>query len=326
MSLVVLFFILCGLNLKVNGDEEYGGLTFDFYNKTCPQLEKIVEDAISSMSKEDPRTPAALLRLLFNDCVVMGCDASILLDLKDRSKSEMGSFSNFGIKKRELIGQIKSMVDKVCPKQVSCADILVLAARESVAISQGPRIRVPLGRRDSTVAYTNFDADTHLPQVDSFLGYSLGKLRDLGGGMTDEEVVALLGAHTLGTSSCATIQYRVDFPGIIETDTNFVNKLRKTCPKGALSNYNTSLANDRTPYKFDNDYYSASFGGRSLLVIDATLTQDQRTVEQAGRFVTDQAYFFKMFSSAFVKLSVTQVLTGNDGEIRNQCNKLNRAN
>lgn len=55
------------------------------------------------------------------------------------------------------------MVEAQCPKQVSCADILVLAAREAVALSGGPRIKVPLGRRDSPQIPTYELADAFLP-------------------------------------------------------------------------------------------------------------------------------------------------------------------
>lgn len=66
ISVVVLLPFLCFLNTKVKGDVfDLNGLSYGFYNKTCPQLEKIIEDTIKSVSKEDPQTPAALLRLLF---------------------------------------------------------------------------------------------------------------------------------------------------------------------------------------------------------------------------------------------------------------------
>lgn len=105
----------------------------------------------------------------------------------------MDSFNNFGIRKRELIGEIKSTVEKICPKQVSCADILVLAAREAVAISGGPKISVPLGRRDSSTAYTKIDADRLIPAINDNYGLSKGTLEGLAGGLTHEESIALLG-------------------------------------------------------------------------------------------------------------------------------------
>ncbi|KAI3469205.1 hypothetical protein Pfo_025868, partial [Paulownia fortunei] len=113
---------------------EAGGLSYNFYDQSCPQLEDIVRAGVQSVSLTDPTTPAALLRLMFHDCQVQGCDASILLDPDGaRTKhSEMASPKNFGIRKRDSISLIKSTVEEVCPQQVSCADILVMAAREAV--------------------------------------------------------------------------------------------------------------------------------------------------------------------------------------------------
>lgn len=83
------------------------------------------------------------------------------------------------------------MVEAACPLKVSCADILVLAAREAVTLSLGPRIAVPLGRRDSSVAPSSKVADALLPPVS--IGVD-GMLRLFAGkGMTVEESVAIMG-------------------------------------------------------------------------------------------------------------------------------------
>ena len=133
-------------------------------------------------------------KLLIN---LQGCDASILVDPSEGSAlSEMSSSRNFGVRKREAIGLLKSMVEEACPEaQVSCADILILAAREAVAVAGGPRIKVPLGRRDSWGASRLGVADSLLPSstigVDGMLQVFAEK------GMSLEESVAIMGWYIL---------------------------------------------------------------------------------------------------------------------------------
>ena len=119
--------------------------------------------------------------------------------------SEMASPKNFGIRKREKISLIKSMVEAVCPQEVSCADIIILAAREAVAISGGPRVIVPLGRRDSSSPPSYKLADSMLPPanlgVDGMLQIFAHK------GMSMEESVAILGISSKLLSNWAYISY-----------------------------------------------------------------------------------------------------------------------
>lgn len=102
----------------------------------------------------------------------------------------MISSRNFGIKKREAIDHIKSALEVTCPGQVSCADIIALAARDSVALSGGPHIDIPLGRKDSRTSSSRM-ADAHIPSsgisVDEFLHIFSSK------GMSLKESVAILG-------------------------------------------------------------------------------------------------------------------------------------
>lgn len=62
-----------------------------------------------------------------------GCDASVLLD-ESTPNSERNAGPNVGSARGfEVIDQIKSEVDKACGRSVvSCADILAVAARDSV--------------------------------------------------------------------------------------------------------------------------------------------------------------------------------------------------
>lgn len=121
-----------------------------------------------------------------------GCDASILLDSDDSRgiASEMEASKNFGIRGREAIARIKSIVEALCPGQVSCADILALAAREAVAYSGGPRITIPLGRKDSTTG-SRLRADEELPSPNVGLDGAMRMFR--ADGMNAEETVAIMG-------------------------------------------------------------------------------------------------------------------------------------
>lgn len=104
----------------------------------------------------------------------------------------MESSKNFGIKQRETIGRLKSIVEMECPGQVSCADIIALAARESVSFTGGPFIPIPLGRKDSTTcSYPRADALLPSPTitVDELLNIFVAK------GMNLEESVAILGKY-----------------------------------------------------------------------------------------------------------------------------------
>ena len=45
-------------------------LSPDFYNETCPDALSIIESAVNSAVKSEPRMGASLLRLHFHDCFV----------------------------------------------------------------------------------------------------------------------------------------------------------------------------------------------------------------------------------------------------------------
>lgn len=65
---------------------------------------------------------------------IQGCDASILLDDTSTIDSEKNAIpNNNSVRGFEVIDLIKKELDKVCKRPVvSCADILAVAARDSV--------------------------------------------------------------------------------------------------------------------------------------------------------------------------------------------------
>ncbi|OVA03417.1 Plant peroxidase [Macleaya cordata] len=318
----VVILVLLVLFVRVNEAQ----LSFGYYETSCPNLETIVKSTILPILLKDLTAPAAFLRLMFHDCQVQGCDASILLDSDNQNiNSEMVSSKNFMIRNRESIGHIKSVLEFVCPGQVSCADIIALAAKEAVSFSGGPKIQVPLGRKDSTSSSYK-QADMSLPSSQSTVDGMLQIFKSKG--MNLEESVAIMGSHTLGAGHCLNIVDRLYNPKHDAASTNVMDKgyeilLRITCPtKVPLTNL-TFVTNDITPLKFDNQYYQDIINGRGLFGIDSSIARDPRTVPIVKKFADDQSYFFQVFASAFVKLSWTNVLTGETGQIRRDCSRLN---
>ncbi|ESQ48225.1 hypothetical protein EUTSA_v10021081mg [Eutrema salsugineum] len=325
--LVMVISLLCSC---ISGDQmetNYEGLSYNYYEKTCPKLEDIVRSSISPMFILDPTSPSALLRLMFHDCQVQGCDASILIEPSgDQNQfTEIYSAKNFGIRKRELIGSIKTSLEAECPNQVSCSDIIILAAREAVALTGGPLISVPLGRKDSLSTPSKHVADSELPpstaDVDTILSLFAGMA------MTVEESVAIMGSHTLGVTHCNNVLSRFDNANGTNAnmDPRFETFLRVVCPEFSPSSKTaeaTFVPNDQTSLTFDTAYYDDAIAGRGNLRIDSEIGADPRTRPFVEAFAADQDRFFNAFSSAFVKLSSYKVLTGNNGVVRSVCDKV----
>lgn len=66
VCVLILFHIL---RLGVHGI----GLSYNFYEQSCPQVEDIVRNAMRAVFIADPTAPSGLLRLMFHDCQVQVC-------------------------------------------------------------------------------------------------------------------------------------------------------------------------------------------------------------------------------------------------------------
>ncbi|KAK9022990.1 hypothetical protein V6N11_003226 [Hibiscus sabdariffa] len=272
-------------------------LAYDYYKFSCPNVETTVRNAVLGVVFTDPTAPAAFLRLLFHDCQVQGCDSSILLDSKAlNGNSEIASGMNFGIRKLEAIHRIKYKLEAECPGQVSCADIIALAAKVSVALSGGPDIRIPLGRKDSTTS-SRQAGDVNIPPpnitVDTLLDIFTSK------GLNLKESVAIMGAHTLGGGHCVNIVDRLferqpDDP----INPSFKAMLRLLCPTEKPLTNLTIVPNDKTPLAFDNHYYKDVLMGKGLFTIDSRISIDQRTAPIVAEFAANKYRFFQIVRTA----------------------------
>ncbi|KAM0001035.1 putative peroxidase [Helianthus debilis subsp. tardiflorus] len=91
-----------------------------------------IQTSINVAVSRNGRNVGLVIRFHFHDCFVQGCDASLLLG---GAGSEKESPANDGVLGYDVIDDGKAAVESVCPGVLSCADILVVAARDaSVAV------------------------------------------------------------------------------------------------------------------------------------------------------------------------------------------------
>ncbi|CDY47353.1 BnaCnng14900D [Brassica napus] len=142
LSVIMLMHAIVALSSNVRG------LSKNYYMKSCPTAEQIVKNSVNNALQADPTLAAGLIRMLFHDCFIEGCDASILLDSTNDNTAEKDSPGNLSLRGYEIIYDTKQEIENTCPGVVSCADILAMAARDAVFWAGGPFYQIPKGRFD----------------------------------------------------------------------------------------------------------------------------------------------------------------------------------
>ncbi|KAI3890395.1 hypothetical protein MKX03_028217 [Papaver bracteatum] len=293
-------------------------LSTTFYHKVCPKalptIKKVVNDAVN----REGRMGASLLRLHFHDCFVNGCDGSVLLDSTSTIDGEKTAFgNNNSLRGFEVVDRIKADVDKVCGAQVvSCADILAVAARDSVVQLGGQTWKVELGRRDSTTA-SRTDANNALPAP--FMDLPALKTSFQNAGLDETDLVALSGGHAIGFSQCNNFKNRIYNESNI--DPLFARNRKLTCPP---SGGDTRLAPfDPTAVKFDTLYFKNLVKGRGLLHSDQALFNGVSTDALVKKYSTHAGAFAADFGKSMIKMGRNKPLEGKAGQIRVNCRRIN---
>ncbi|CAI8590418.1 unnamed protein product [Vicia faba] len=290
----------------------FGGLTFssdaqldpNFYGKTCPQLQSIVYQILSNVATKDPRMPASLIRLHFHDCFVQGCDASVLLNKTSTIVTEQDALPNINsLRGLDVINQIKTAIEKACPNTVSCADILTLSAGISSVLTGGPGPSFTLTQLKSAFADQ---------------------------GLTTLDLVSLSGAHTFGRSRCFLFSDRLyNFSNTGKPDptldATYLKVLQKQCPQNGPGDTRVNF-DPTTPDILDKNYYNNLQVKKGLLQSDQELfsTPGADTIGIVNNFANNQNAFFQNFANSMIRMGNIGVLTGKKGEIRTQCNFVNK--
>ncbi|KAK4482711.1 hypothetical protein RD792_009878 [Penstemon davidsonii] len=325
LTLVLVFGAF--LTAQCHGDS--APLVVGFYRGKCRSIdvEAVVSGVIKEWYKKDPTITAALLRMQFHDCFVNGCDASILLD---GSNSEKTAVPNLSVRGYEIIDTAKAVVEAICPGVVSCADIIVMATRDAVAMSGGGggggKYIVETGRRDGSVSLAK---NVDLPSPSISVSNSIKAFANKGLNPTD--MVYLLGGHTVGITHCSLIRDRIyNFQNTGKSDPNMDSALLTTltarCPQNSSTSIDNSVNLDQNPLSsmtVDNSYYRQIVKRRGVLQIDQDLALDPLSNNTVAA-IANGFDFSTRFGQAMIKLGGVQVLTGKQGEIRRSCRATNK--
>ncbi|KAL9159653.1 hypothetical protein ABFS82_08G148400 [Erythranthe guttata] len=316
LTLLVSFAILI---FHANGQ----GLKVGFYHEKCPNLEPVIKDVIYKVISDDRTLAAPLQRMHFHDCFIRGCDGSVLLESPTK-QAEKDAFPNLSLRGFEIIDKVKLAVEKACPGVVSCADVLAIVARDVTFAIMGPFWEVETGRKDGKVSILN-EALTGLIPPSANISTLKKGFADRGLNMKD--LVVLSGSHTIGISHCSSFSNRLyNFTGKNDADptldSEYAAKLKQKCKPG---DQNSIVEMDPGSFKtFDVSYFTLVAKRRGLFESDAALLNDGETKAYLKfQALNKGPTFFKDFGESMVKMGRIGVITGEGGEIRKVCTKVN---
>ncbi|WVZ80763.1 hypothetical protein U9M48_028216 [Paspalum notatum var. saurae] len=308
------------------------GLEVGFYGRTCPEAEGVIRDIVNNEVGMDHSIAPGLIRLFFHDCFITGCDASILLDESPagdvpEKESSANGFTLVGLRTIDIA---KSTLEAMCPRIVSCADILAFAARDAAVAAGLPSYDVAAGRRDGM--RSNMD---DLPGNFPVPGHHVPRLTELFNqrGLSQEDLVVLSGAHSIGGAHCFMFSNRIyGFSKEADIDPSmdpiYAAQLRQMCPPQKPDD-NPEQApkvkfDAQTEEKLDSAYYSELLAKRGLLTSDSALIEDPQTRAMVETFARDDALWQQKFAEAMQKVGMLDVLIGNaKGQVRKQCRLVN---
>ncbi|KAG8067074.1 hypothetical protein GUJ93_ZPchr0005g14674 [Zizania palustris] len=308
-------------------------------------VEYTVRKEVEKAIKCDSGVGAALVRLVFHDCWVNGCDGSVLLDKTPYSinngGTEKAAVNNIGLAGFDVIDVIKAKLGAA----VSCADIVVLAGRDAAAILSRGRITyaVETGRKDGVVS-SAAAADATLPT--STMEFQQLKDNFARKGFTQGELVILSGAHSIGVSHLSSFHDRLDSSTATPIDGRYAAALAKdvdaqkaaqmtpdpteknnirdmTSKFRKASGYDATGVDTAAVGALDNSYYHANLQNMVLFKSDWVLRTDDDAATDLVEYRDNATKWDNDFADAMAKLSKLPA-EGSHFEIRKNCRTTNQ--
>ncbi|KQK07966.1 peroxidase 47-like [Brachypodium distachyon] len=309
--LLVLAALAVLLAAQVKPAVSAGGYTIDIQTK--------VRDIVKANRAVSP----GFIRLVFHDCWVKGCDASVLLNNGDGT-AEMDAVQNGGIRGLDVIQAIKDKL-AVNYTDVTCADAVVYAAREACYVLSGEKIKYDVdgpGSHKDAVASSKADAAALPSPFASFSDLVANfKLK----GFTARDVVVLSGAHAVGLAHRPAFEARLTAPAaeIDPAYRNDVNVTSNASPSKTAHNNVRDLGKaEAEPGVLDNNYYAANLAKKVLFGSDFALTTDGAAMTNMTAYKNNAATWYPLFEDAMARLSRLPPL-GTTGGPRAKCNTPN---
>ncbi|XP_021858458.1 peroxidase 5 [Spinacia oleracea] len=297
-----------------------------FYMQSCPMAEFIVKDEVRQAFFSNRGYAAGLVRLHFHDCFVRGCDASVLLDSTPGNTAEKDApANNPSLRGFDVIDNAKARIENMCPGVVSCADIVAFAARDSVEMTGGFGYDVPAGRRDGRVSLES-DIKKNLPPA--FADADLLTKIFASKGLSQDEMVILSGAHTIGRAHCTSFTDRLyTFNSATGQDPSmnsaYAAQLKQQCPSGNAGANIVVPMDPISPVVSDTAYYRDILNHRGLFTSDQALLSNTDTAGLVTQYANSPGLWGRKFADAMGAMGQIGVLTGDEGEIRINCRVVN---
>lgn len=314
-------------------------LKVGYYHKKCKGVENVIKWHVIKALKQNRRTGAALVRLLFHDCFVRGCDGSVLLDKSyENPHPEKEAPVNIGLAAFDLLEEIKAAVEKRCPGVVSCSDILIYAARDAGSILSNGHVHfdVPAGRLDGVVSRAD-EAQAELP--DSTMTVQQLKDNFAAKGFDTEQLVILSGAHSIGQGHCSSFTGRLSEPPQQITPA-YRDLLNYKCSQAANPDVVNNVRDEDASVVarfmpgfvsrvrkisdfLDNTYYHNNLAKIVTFHSDWQLLTDATSLSKVHEYADNATLWDSDFSDSLLKLSQLPMPEGSKGEIRKKCSAIN---